>query len=1036
MPAPSVLLGSVDALERRLATDVAELQRTDPLKPVVVLVGETLLRAYLRRRIAELSGPYLNVHIVTPGELALRLGELPLVLAGQKPLPLLADRVLAQEAAASTAGYFDAVSTTPGFGHALHRTLVEIRRAGISPDALERAASTALEPEKTRALAELAARHHELRAGHYDADSSLAAADPDRLGADQLLVYGLWDPPVALRNALAAIAETRPLTVYLPAADPVADLAHEDFRQWLESALDATTTELSSEIAELTSAAMRIVSAPDPNREVRDALRTCLRWARDDGIAFHEMAIVYRHSDPYRSLLEAALREANLPAYLNEGTPLSELPLGRRALALMDLMAGDLERAAVIAFAADAGFPSATRQRFPGTAAAWDGFSRKAGVVRGWEQWRDRLSAFREREAERTDAEGQRPDWLDQRLEQIDGLREFVTDLVHRKAGRPTDASWREHLAHLSQTLEQYVDGHEPITDALAGLARLDGLTAAVSIDRFDRTVRSIIQGLSAEDARPGRAGAFRARGINVLDANSVRHMRFRAVCVVGLAERQFPPAPREDPLLLDAERQQLNEQHRWRLPLRARGADPEPLQFEVAAGAAAERLQLSYPRTDHGSARPLFASGFLRGAAQTLLGQRVTAEEFDEITTDWFVRLPGGRIGARQLDDALDNLDYDRTLVEQMPAEAIPVISAARPAVARGRTAWIARRFDPLLTPYDGGLTGASLAALETHPKLAGPTPPSAFERYAQCGLQFFLSRVLGLRALEEPEDLPRMTPMDRGSLVHSILERVLAQLLPADPPAENRRGAHLQLIDQVAAEEFERAEARGLTGHPQLWEIDKSVMGAELRLWYDEEVLAASTRRWDSAAFEVSYGIPLGDEPHPLSTTAPVPLTFGTRTVQLSGKIDRLQWDERGRGFAVIDYKTGRQRDKKAATFDGGRALQLPLYLHGAGHLLGRAPTDGTAEYFYVSRRGRFARHELTGATLAESSEAFEQIMGAFAEGMFGGLYPARPEARLCSYCDFRGLCPHPAEHVDRMKVKESDPRLEELQKARDIP
>jgi hypothetical protein len=52
-----------------------------------------------------------------------------------------------------------------------------------------------------------------------------------------------------------------------------------------------------------------------------------------------------------------------------------------------------------------------------------------------------------------------------------------------------------------------------------------------------------------------------------------------------------------------------------------------------------------------------------------------------------------------------------------------------------------------------------------------------------------------------------------------------------------------------------------------------------------------------------------------------------------------------------------------------------------------------------------------------------------------MFGGLYPARPEARLCSYCDFRGLCPHPAEHVDRMKVKESDPRLEELQKARDI-
>src|SRR4051812_41677008 len=123
MPGPSIFTGAVDELERRLASDVAELQRDDPLRPVVVLVGETLLRAYLRRRLAELNGPYLNVHIVTTGELALRLGEVPLVLAGNRPLPLLADRVLAQEAALTESTYFDAVAATPGFGHALHRTL-------------------------------------------------------------------------------------------------------------------------------------------------------------------------------------------------------------------------------------------------------------------------------------------------------------------------------------------------------------------------------------------------------------------------------------------------------------------------------------------------------------------------------------------------------------------------------------------------------------------------------------------------------------------------------------------------------------------------------------------------------------------------------------------------------------------------------------------------------------------------------------------------------------------------------------------------
>ena len=467
---------------------------------------------------------------------------------------------------------------------------------------------------------------------------------------------------------------------------------------------------------------VRIASAPDPNREVRDALRTCLRWAREDGIAFHEMVIAYRQADPYRPLIAGALREAKLPAYIDEGTPLSELPLGRRALALLDLLSGDLERASVIAFAADGGFPEATRERFPGSAAAWDGFSRKAGVVRGWDQWRDRLQAYRDAEAQRTDEDGNRPEWLDKRLAEIDGLRGFVGELAERIAERPPKGTWSEHLAHLADLFEPYLDGHDPITGALTALARLDGLTAEISPDRFDRTVRSVIEGLTADDARSGRAGAFRARGINVVDVNSLRHMRFRAVCVVGLAERHFPPSPKEDPLLLDAERAHLNDTMGWQLPLRAQGADPEPLQFGLALGAAQERLQLSYPRTEHGSGRPLYASGFLRSAAEALAGERIQAEDLDDLEAGWFVRLPGGRVGALQLDDALDAVDYDRTLVEQDPQLAIPVVSGERPAVGRGRTAWLARRFDPLLTAYDGGLTAAAQEALAAHPKLVRP--------------------------------------------------------------------------------------------------------------------------------------------------------------------------------------------------------------------------------------------------------------------------------------------------------------------------
>jgi RecB family exonuclease len=587
----------------------------------------------------------------------------------------------------------------------------------------------------------------------------------------------------------------------------------------------------------------------------------------------------------------------------------------------------------------------------------------------------------------------------------------------------------------LNSLLEAYLDGHEPISGALDALARLDGLTSRVSADRFQRTVRTAISGLTQDDAAPGRAGAFRARGINVIDVNSLRHMRFRAVCVVGLAERHFPPPPREDPLLLDVEREHLNRQHGWDLPLRARRVDPEPLQFALAVGAAEEFIQLSYPRTEHGSARPLFASGFLRAAAEAMAGRRIAPEQIDDIEADWFERLRGARVGATRLEDALDELDYDRTLAEEDKAVAVAVLARSRPAVGRGREAWIARRFTPRLTEFDGGLTPAVAEVLAGDDSVAGAISPTSLEQYARCGLQFYLARVLGLRALEEPEDVPRLHFLDRGTLMHSILEKVLGELLPDDPPREERAPEHLKLIERIAGEEFDRFQKEANTGHPQMWAIDQAVILAELAIWYEHEVQDGLRRRFDQAAFEVTYGMDLDEKSSPLSKSEPATIEVGGRKLRLKGKIDRLQWDEGGESFLVIDYKSGKQRGRKRAIFDGGLALQLPLYLHGAGLLLGRRPELGSAEYFYVGRRGEFARRVMTGATLAESAEGFEQLMTAFAEGMQTGLFPARPAGDTCRFCDFNGICPGPDEHAAQVARKESDPRLVDLLAAREV-
>ena len=63
------------ALEEALAHEITAAKADDPLAPVGVLIGGTLLRPYLGRRLADLCNGIVNVHFLTPSDLALALGE-------------------------------------------------------------------------------------------------------------------------------------------------------------------------------------------------------------------------------------------------------------------------------------------------------------------------------------------------------------------------------------------------------------------------------------------------------------------------------------------------------------------------------------------------------------------------------------------------------------------------------------------------------------------------------------------------------------------------------------------------------------------------------------------------------------------------------------------------------------------------------------------------------------------------------------------------------------------------------------------------
>ena len=106
--------GNPEAIEEAIAAEIGTLQADDPLAPVGVLLGGTLQRPYLQRRLAELNGGIVNVRFMMPSELALALGEQTLVRAGKRPLPPLADRILLRQVACEHDGYFEPVRKRPG----------------------------------------------------------------------------------------------------------------------------------------------------------------------------------------------------------------------------------------------------------------------------------------------------------------------------------------------------------------------------------------------------------------------------------------------------------------------------------------------------------------------------------------------------------------------------------------------------------------------------------------------------------------------------------------------------------------------------------------------------------------------------------------------------------------------------------------------------------------------------------------------------------------------------------------------------------
>jgi RecB family exonuclease len=797
----------------------------------------------------------------------------------------------------------------------------------------------------------------------------------------------------------------------------------------------------------------------------------------EDGLRANEVGVLLREPSRYVAPMCEILQGIGMEPYVREGLPLARTRAGRSLVLLAELLESDLSRREVMDFLTFAelnaeGIHDACGDAAPAGSlnpAFWDHLSKDLGVVQGVEQWRVRLSSYirsgRERgggaggegtagedapvgdaageDAPVGDAAGEDatggdaagggapvgdlPGAADVRDRAAAGALLALVEVLSAAGAslRSPDAPSKmvRRLSSLYSALVSPGAERELVLDALGELAALDSCTGSIDAALLLRLSRRHL-----EEKQAG-SGALRGAGPVVAGLMAARGLPFKVVAVPGLVEGLFPAVARQDPILLDGERRALNAAlakigAAGSLALKSERAKEERLLFRLAVGSASHLLVLSYTRADPASGAERLPSEFVLDAATALTGGRCDLGSLDGLP--FHRRIP---LASLFPDDGsfIDGGEYDLMAAAGAVAGETGAVKYLEGGDTFFKSALEAerRRWDEFrLTPYDGVMEAPSaLRALRD--RLGGPgvlASPTSIERYCECPFLYFMRYILHIEALDDPEDVLAIPPRDLGSLAHKILERSFGMIFSE---GRARLEGWERVLLSVAGRVLEAYRRRSPRGLALLRELNERRLVDDIL-----SAVAADLEKLEGYLpwrFEVRYGRRgEGDRADPLE----LPIERGRR-LALGGKIDRVDLNRSDRTARVIDYKTGKRTSRKDNRLCGGTALQLPLYVLGAQHLLGEEAEVVDAQYYFVSGAGAGDRSHFTARAVEERMGDLLLILRTAARGVERGLFFAYP-GDSCGRCEYKAACA-PAQAL--FERKRTDPRAQEFLRMKDV-
>jgi CRISPR/Cas system-associated exonuclease Cas4 (RecB family) len=267
----------------------------------------------------------------------------------------------------------------------------------------------------------------------------------------------------------------------------------------------------------------------------------------------------------------------------------------------------------------------------------------------------------------------------------------------------------------------------------------------------------------------------------------------------------------------------------------------------------------------------------------------------------------------------------------------------------------------------------------------------PTGVERYLACPFKYFADHVLELE--EEREELSRVSPLDRGTWLHKILQEFYKDW---------REPINDENID-LALERCAGVVEKVLTTHKTAQPLPQAERALERSLFLGSIAKRGLIDR--VLRFDAEQGAAVVDRllEHELKDKFKFKSSSGTRSVSLRAFVDRIDLLS-DHTFRVVDYKLGPAPNRNLA-------VQLPIYAVCSEQDLADRPDGpwkiGDAQYLAFKKEGLVEPIGKKGALKQALDDGQQRFLDAV-DGISQREFPVRPaEPFNCKYCGYSTVC-----------------------------